>query len=39
MTFDTDLFSSYTKFDEPKSVRVGNDAIIKACGYGSIKLK
>ena len=33
MTFDDSLFASYTSFDEPKPVKVGNNAVILAYGY------
>ena len=39
MTFDDSLFASYTSFDEPKPVRVGNNAVILAYGYGSINVE
>ena len=36
MTFEDNLFVSYTNFAEPKPVRVGNNDIILAYGYGRI---
>ena len=39
MTFDDNLFASYTRFDEPRPVRVGNIAVILAYGYGDINVQ
>jgi len=36
MTYEDNLFVSYTNFEEPKPVRVGNNNIILAYGYGRI---
>jgi len=39
MTYDNSLFVSFTNFDEPKSVRIGNNAVIMAYGYGRINVE
>jgi len=39
MTFDDSLFVTYTKFAEPKPVRVGNNAVILAYGCDRVNVE
>jgi len=39
MTYDDSLFVSYTNFDEPKPVRVGNNSVMQAYGSGRIDVE